>query len=66
MITQDDINAFKEDAPQMKPQIKATYIDHMGNDLTVANAARVSFGKTSEMEDDPWGPPKLKDRKSVV
>jgi len=40
--------------------IKATYIDHMGNDLTVANAARVSFGKTSEMEDDPWGPPKLK------
>jgi len=42
--------------------IKATYIDHMGNDLTVANAARVSFGKTSEMEDDPWGPPKLKDK----
>jgi thymidylate synthase (FAD) len=40
--------------------IKATYIDHMGTDLTVANAARVSFGKTSEMEDDPWGPPKLK------
>jgi len=40
--------------------IKTTYIDHMGSDLTVANAARVSFGKTSEMEDDPWGPPKLK------
>ena len=40
--------------------IRATYIAHMGNDLTVANAARVSFGKTSEMEDDPWGPPKLK------
>ena len=40
--------------------IKATYIDHMGTDLTVANAARVSFGKVSEMEDDPWGPPKLK------
>ena len=40
--------------------IEATYIDHMGSDLTVANAARVSFGKTSEMEDDPWGPPKLK------
>jgi thymidylate synthase (FAD) len=34
----------------------------MGNDLTVANAARVSFGKTSEMEDDPWGPPKLKSK----
>jgi thymidylate synthase (FAD) len=40
--------------------IEVTYIDHMGTDLTVANAARVSFGKTSEMEDDPWGPPKLK------
>jgi len=40
--------------------IKATYINHMGNDLTVANAARVSFGKTSEMEDYAWGPPKLK------
>ena len=40
--------------------IKATYVDHMGSDLTVANAARVSFGKTSEMEDEPWGPPRLK------
>ena len=40
--------------------IEATYIAHMGSDLTVANAARVSFGKKSEMEDDPWGPPKLK------
>jgi thymidylate synthase (FAD) len=40
--------------------IEATYIDHMGSDLTVANAARVSFGKKSQMEDDPWGPPKLK------
>jgi thymidylate synthase (FAD) len=40
--------------------IKVTYIDHMGTDLTVANAARVSFGKKSEMEDDPWGPPLLK------
>ena len=40
--------------------IKATYVDHMGSDLTVANAARVSYGKTSEMEDNPWGPPKLK------
>jgi len=28
--------------------IKVTYIDHMGNDLTVVNAARVSFGKKSE------------------
>ena len=40
--------------------IRATYIEHMGSDLTVANAARVSFGKKSEMEDDPWGPPVLK------
>jgi len=42
--------------------IEATYINHMGNDLTVANAARVSFFKTSEMEDDAWGPPKLKEK----
>jgi len=42
--------------------IKATYIAHMGNDLTVANAARVSFGKTSEMEPNMWGPPYLKDK----
>jgi thymidylate synthase (FAD) len=27
--------------------IKATYIDHMGSDLSVVNAARVSFGKVS-------------------
>ena len=40
--------------------IEATHIDHMGNDLSVVNAARVSFGKKSEMEDDAWGPPKLK------
>jgi len=29
--------------------ITATYIDHMGSDLSVVNAARVSFGKKSEM-----------------
>ena len=29
-------------------QITATYIDHMGTDLTVVNAARVSFGKKRE------------------
>jgi len=28
--------------------IKATYIDHMGTDLSIVNAARVSFGKKSE------------------
>lgn len=33
--------------------IKATYIDHMGSDLSVVNAARVSFGKKSEWEDGP-------------
>jgi thymidylate synthase (FAD) len=27
--------------------MKVTYLDHMGSDLTVANAARVSFGKRS-------------------
>ena len=26
-------------------QITATYIDHMGTDISVVNAARVSFGK---------------------
>jgi thymidylate synthase (FAD) len=30
--------------------IKATYIDHMGSDLSVVNAARVSFGKKSEWD----------------
>ena len=42
--------------------IKATYIDHMGTDLSVVNAARVSFGKTSEMEENTWGPPTLKSK----
>ena len=28
--------------------IKVTYVDHMGSDLSVVNAARVSFGKKSE------------------
>jgi len=30
--------------------MKVTYIDHMGTDLSVVNAARVSFGKRSEWE----------------
>ena len=30
--------------------IKVTYIGHMGSDLSVVNAARVSFGKKSEWE----------------
>lgn len=36
-------------------QIKVTYIDHMGNDLSVVNAARVSFGKKSSLEEDQFG-----------
>jgi thymidylate synthase (FAD) len=32
--------------------IKATYIDHMGDDLSVVNAARVSFDKESDWEVD--------------
>ena len=31
-------------------QIEVKYIDHMGSDLSVVNAARVSFGKKSELE----------------
>ena len=31
-------------------QIATTYIDHMGSDLSVVNAARVSFGKKSHWE----------------
>lgn len=31
-------------------KIKAEYLDHMGSDLTVVNAARASFGKESEWE----------------
>ena len=30
--------------------IEVAYISHMGDDLTVVNAARVSFGKTSKYE----------------
>lgn len=31
--------------------ITATYIDHMGTDLSVVNTARVSFGKKSQFEE---------------
>ena len=31
-------------------KITATYVDHMGSDLSVVNAARVSFGKKSDWE----------------
>lgn len=33
-------------------QIKVEYIDHMGNDLRIANCARVSFGKWKEEIDE--------------
>lgn len=36
--------------------IKASYIDHMGSDLSVVNAARVSFGKKSEWEPESQCP----------
>ena len=35
-------------------QIEATYIDHMGSDLSTVNAARVSFGKKSYCEETRW------------
>ena len=43
--------------------IEVTHVDHMGKDLSVANAARVSFGKKSDLDwSDPWSPPKLKEK----
>ena len=51
--------------------INATYKGHMGNDLTVVNAARVSFGKESEWdyeESDAYSfkqHMKLKDKKLI-
>jgi len=35
-------------------KITAYYIDHMGSDLTVVNAARVSFGKRSYCYETQW------------
>ena len=50
----------------MTNQITATYIDSMGSDLSVVNAARVSFGKESDWEVDydqvPCGLERLSDR----
>lgn len=42
-------------------QIKVTYVDHCGSDLTTVNAARVSFGKKSSMDEDGLGVWHLKD-----
>ena len=39
----------------MNNQIKAAYLDHMGDDLSVVNAARVSFAKESEWEWEECG-----------
>ncbi|MFA7175502.1 MAG: FAD-dependent thymidylate synthase, partial [Kiritimatiellia bacterium] len=36
--------------------MKAEYIDHMGDDLRVVNAARVSFAKESQLVEDPRNP----------
>lgn len=36
----------------MSEQIKAEYVDHMGGDLSVVNAARVSFAKESKKFED--------------
>lgn len=47
-------------------QIQVTYIDHMGTDLSVVNAARVSFGKTSKLEEQPHGPARLKENDSKL
>lgn len=44
--------------------MKAQYVDHMGDDLSVVNAARVSFDKESEwdwIDDDLGGHPILKE-----
>ena len=42
--------------------IEVTYLDHCGSDLTVVNAARVSFGKKSSMDEDRYGVWRLKDK----
>jgi len=42
--------------------IEATYVDHMGSDLSVVNSARVSFGKKSQFEGRVGGPNVLSER----
>ena len=42
--------------------IKVTHVDHMGSDLSVVNAARVSFGKQSHFEGRVGGPNVLAQR----
>jgi thymidylate synthase (FAD) len=42
-------------------KITVTYEDHLGSDLSVVNAARVSFGKRSSLEEDSHGVWSMKD-----
>ena len=53
----------------MTNQITATYIDHMGSDLSVVNAARVSFGKSSQLvfteDPDDYGSLSERDTKLI-
>ena len=47
--------------------IEATYIDHMGNDLTIVNSARVSFGKKSDWIQRVYsGEPQLLHNKDIL
>lgn len=45
--------------------MKAEYVNHMGNDLAVVNAARVSFDKTSTMETVVTSKPRFPDKWEV-
>lgn len=57
------MNPFKE----YLPKIEATLINHMGNDLTVANAARVSFAKHTAMEEsDVPTPYQIIDKNNMI
>ena len=42
--------------------IEVTYVDHMGDDLSVVNAARVSFGKKSDYDWSDLDNIKIRDR----
>jgi thymidylate synthase (FAD) len=46
--------------------IEATYIDHMGTDLSVVNAARVSFGKTSQWAYLDWRHSTMHPQKKIL
>ena len=46
--------------------IKATYLDNMGSDLSVVNAARVSFGKTSQWAYLDWRHSTMHPQKKIL